>query len=258
MPRMKDVDLDVEYLDEVEYDDEQRFVPYDGPQPRKNEYLNGNAVRAWWTKSKAGDAMLKVIFQCTEGKYEGWERWDNITFNDRGKWKWKPFLDAFGLTLVQIRKSLARNYKEEDNVGLVVDKIADVEFGEDSADCRVLVGLDDRDEANVNRWLPYRDPDDEDDEEEDEDDEEVEEEEDDEEEDEEPAPRRHSARKPAARKPAAKARPTRTAAKSGASSRSGAATTRRPKAATSRTTKGKTSSKRRRDDDDEYDDDPPF
>jgi chemotaxis protein histidine kinase CheA len=185
--RVPDEDMDIKELEEAEFDEEGQFKPYTGKQPPKGTILRGIIKKAWMTETNAGKLMLKVIFEATEesGEYEGLGIWDNIAFQPNTKFRWKPFLDATGLTLRGIKTQMYLE-DDDDNIGSPIIRIGkDWVVGEDSTAVMVVTRRTRRDgewESEVDSWLEYEAPegDDEDDEEEEE--EELEEELDDEEE----------------------------------------------------------------------------
>jgi hypothetical protein len=207
MPRLKadDVAFDIDELEEAEYSDE--FEDYTGPIPPKGTVLIACIKKMWWTDTQKGDDMIKILAEAdgNEGdleKYNGLPLWENAVLIPSAKFRWKPFIDNFGITLRDI-KTKTVVAKEDDRMGAPIDKIGTFEPGSDDAWCRVLTARtkDPNDEwrAEVKKWLPYEDPesqapddepDDDEEEEEEGDDEELEEEEveDDEEPDDEPEP----------------------------------------------------------------------
>ena len=180
MPRLKmeDDEFDVDELEEAEYDEDSQVQPYTGPKPPDNTILPGRIKKMWWTFTKDDDRLLKVLWEADEyaGKYKGFPVWDNVTFNTKSKWRWKPFLDAYGLTVLDVKKKLFVVSADPDDdhptLGAEIQKIGTLVPGEESADSRIIV-VHKRDNqgnmrANVVKYLPYEDEDeDEDDEDED-------------------------------------------------------------------------------------------
>jgi len=226
MPSLKldDEDFDVEGLEKAEYNEDDQRVPYQGPQPKKGTVLTGFLSKIWFIYNRKNDPMLKIIFEADEDSgFGGLEIWDNLTLNKASKFRWQPFLNATGLTLLDIKNRMKYEGEENAKLGWPVVKIARLKVGESA----VINILTDRSKDNEGEWrndiakyMPYKpldldeDDEDEDDEEyeveddEEDEDEEVEEDEEDEEDEEEeepePAPRR---------KTAARSRGTRTAAR---------------------------------------------
>ena len=258
VPKLKvgDDELDIDELEAAEYDEDANFT-YTGPQPPKGTILTGIIKKAWWGETNAGKRMITILFEADEdsGKYEGCPIWDHIAFQENTKFRWKPFLDATGITLLDIKKKLYVD-DQDDNIGAPIEKIGTWKPGTDTAAIRVVTTKERRDDewqVKADKWLEYEEPedvDDEEDEEELEDEEEVEED-DEEEEDEEPeSPAR--TRRTATRR----ARPTATRpAKSAASSRTGAAKPARSKATATKAAKPPRGRAAKRSG---YSDDPPF
>jgi hypothetical protein len=195
--RMDDDEFNVDELDEAEYDEENQFQPYTGPTPPNNTILPGRIKKAWWTFTQNDDRMMKVVFEADEyaGKYKDCPVWDNIVFSPSAKFRWKPFLDAFGLTLIDFKKRLSvigGDDEDDPQLGAPIEKVGKWEPGEESADTRIIViSKPDNNRnmrLNVVKYLPYEDEDEDEDDDYDED----------EEEEEQPPPRR-SSRAPAAK-----------------------------------------------------------
>ena len=106
-------DFDEEELENAEYEDRQDFEEYDGPEPKAKTILPGRIEAMWATTSRNGDLMFKVLFVAeTDGhsntelrKYDGWQGWDNIVFIESAAFRYKPFLEATGITLRDIRRA---------------------------------------------------------------------------------------------------------------------------------------------------------
>jgi hypothetical protein len=186
MPRLKmeDDEFDVDELEQAEYDEDSQVQPYTGPTPPNNTIIPGRIKKMWWTFTANDDRLLKVLWEADEsaGKYKGFPVWDNVTFNTKSKWRWKPFLDAYGLTVLDVKKKLfvvsADPEDDHPSLGAELQKIGTLVPGEESADSRIIV-VHKRDNqgnmrANVVKYLPYEDEDAdyEDEDEEDDDDEE--------------------------------------------------------------------------------------
>jgi hypothetical protein len=179
---MDDDEFDVDELENAEYDEDSQFQPYTGPMPPNNTLLTGRIKKAWWTFTASDDRMMKVVWEADEyaGKYKTMGVWDNITFNAKSKWRWYPFLQAFGLTLNDVKKKMFVVGDEDDpNLGAPIEKIGKWVPGEESADVRIIT-TNKRDNGgemrvNVVKYLPYEDEDEEDDDYEDDEDDEEEE-----------------------------------------------------------------------------------
>lgn len=194
LPRFKvpDEQMDIDELENAEFDEESQFKPYTGEQPPKGTILRGLIKKAWLTESGAGASMLKVIFEASEesGKYEGLGVWDNIAFQTNTKFRWFPFLQATGLTLLAIKNRIIFVSDDDDNIGSPIKKIGkDWVVGEDSTAVMIVTKRERRDGewvTGVDSWLEYEPLDDDEDEEDEDDDdyEEDDEEEEDSEEDE--------------------------------------------------------------------------
>lgn len=165
-----DDDIDWKGLSDEDYEDDD-FEPYSGPEPPANTLLDGDIKKIWLVDSQAGNKMLKVLFEAdgNEGdnaQYDGCPVWDNVVFTSKeAKFRWQPFLDMIGITLLDIKKRTTIEDDEGDNIGLVVEKIGKVSF---PCAARIRTGVEKKGEykgsIRVAKWLPPADADDEEDE----------------------------------------------------------------------------------------------
>lgn len=170
MPRMKldDSDFNVSKLD-VEYDADQPsdFPRYSGDIAPTGTVLNGRLTKMWWTFTKDGDSMIKLVC-VAEGndddpdteEYEGLSSWDNITFKPDAAFKYQPFLEYFGITLKDIKFKLMVASDDDPRNGTPITAIAWFEPGSDDALCRYTVSRDrwnGKWNSKIDRFLPLED-----------------------------------------------------------------------------------------------------
>jgi hypothetical protein len=238
MPKVKvpTSEFNIAELEEADYNESDDFESYDGELPPSDTVLTGYIKSMWWTMTGSNKRMFKILFVAAdneedEAEFDGLPIWDNPFFSPDGKFRWKPFIDNFGVTLTDIQKKLYLEPEENDHprFGSVVERVGTLVPGGDTAWARVLTKIGFDQEGNrrveIKKWLPLEDEDeivdeeepedeeeppedpedydDSDEEEEDEDYEEEDEEEDEEEEEPEP-PKRGRRPAPAAAKAAAK------------------------------------------------------
>lgn len=265
MPKLKitDDELDVDELEEAEYDDRD-FATYDGEIPPKGTILRGHVKSAWWTYTKDEDPMIKALFVADgnvgeEAQYDGLPIWINLALTAKVKFRWAPFFEVFGLTIKMVKLQTVID-KDDDNIGAPITKIGKWIPGPD-ARCRVVTAREkygNEWQTRIGKWLEDEEPDEDDledleEEEEDELEEEEDEEEegegeleDDEEEEEGPPPppaRKRKAASGTAKAPAASAKSRSTPARTSNDGR---------KSASAKPTRG------RRAKTSEVDDEPPF
>jgi hypothetical protein len=261
VPRLKvpDEELDIDALEEAEYDDRDfDYESYDGELPPADTHLNGYVKKAWWCYTSNEDPMIKLLFIADgnvgdEEEYNGLPVWEQLPLTNSAKFKWKPFIDVFEISLFEIKKK-TMIAEDPDNIGDPITRIGSWEPGED-ARCSIVTKrgkFQGKDKVEVRRWLDEQ-PADEDDEEELEDYEE-------EEEEEEPEPpttrRARSSAKPAPAKAApAKpaARPAKPVATGKPAARRTAASAKPAAKPTASRTRGRRVSAQAG-----YDDEPPF
>jgi len=164
MPKLRDTDdLDVEALEAVEYSTE-RYTDYTGEIPPIGIELTGYVKKIWWTRSQKDDPMLKVLWIAdgNEGEYEeynGCPFWLNAALIPGAKFRWDPFLLAYGLTLLEV-KTKTYVAKEEDQNGFVIERIGTWKPGadRDEAWARIITGVEPyngRDQAIAAEWLAW-------------------------------------------------------------------------------------------------------
>lgn len=256
MPKLKaeDVTFDVDELEDAEYT-EGDFETYDGDVPPSKTILVAFLKKMWWTTTQYDDDMIKVLLVAADNdgeleEYNGLPIWDNLPLITKAKFKWKPFIDFFGITLKDIKTKTVVS-ASDDNIGAPIEKIGTFKPGEENEDawCQVLIKRS-RDQdgnwrAEISKLLELEEPEEEDTEEEEpeeeaEEEEAEEEEEDVEEEEEPPAKPARSARGSRSARPVPASR---TAAK--APAKTPAATSRTPARGTrtARTATAKASAK---------------
>jgi hypothetical protein len=172
MPKLKrdDVaDLDVDALDEVEYDDSE-FQSYGGEVPPVGTELKGFLKSLWWTRTavkadgSGDDPMLKALWVAAENEgdeeeYNDCPFWMNLPLIPSAKFRWAPFLDVYGITLRDLKNKTYVS-SDEDQFGAPIERIDTFRPGEESDDawCRVVTGRERYDgewQARVKSWLPW-------------------------------------------------------------------------------------------------------
>src|SRR6266702_1641590 len=109
--RVEKDELNIDDLDAAEYNAEEDFDSYSGPLPENGTILTGYIKSMYWTMTKNNDRMFKVLFIAAENEdeekeFDGLPIWDNPFFTPAGKFRWKPFIDNFGITLADIKNKL--------------------------------------------------------------------------------------------------------------------------------------------------------
>ena len=281
MPKLKgdDVaDLDIKALDDAEWS-EGDFESYDGDIPKDGTILTAYVKKMWWTRTQNDDPMLKVLVVAAENEgdeeeFDGLPMWENMALIPSVKFRWKPFIDRFGITLKEIRNN-TYVADTDDQFGAPIEKIGDFEPGEESetAWCQVVVKrsrYDGQWRAGVKKWL-YLEEDEEAEEEEPEvEDDEVEEDEEAEEEepeveDDEPAratrrtTSKATAKSSSARTARQPAKPARTAGKPATRTRTASQRTAKPATRSAKpAARSKPATRGRKQNSQGFADDPPF
>jgi hypothetical protein len=155
-------DFDVDELD-VDYDERDDIIEYDGPQPKSRMELPGRIKNMWYTRSSNGNPMFKLVFEAETagnrelGAYDGCPIWDNIVFTPGAAFRYQPFLTLFGLSLRDIKSRMDLE-EDESRLGRKVLSIGTWEPGGDDAMCTVKVKTEMYEEerqVRVARYLPH-------------------------------------------------------------------------------------------------------
>ena len=251
MPKLRDTDdIDVDALEQVQYSTE-KLTDYAGEVPPIGLALSGYVKKIWWTRTKpkpgggGDDPMLKVLWIASDNdgdneEYNDCPFWLNAPLTPGAKFRWDPFLNAYGLTLTDVKtKTYVEPPSKEDQNGRPIQRIGTWKPGadRDEAWCWIVTDQENDDyglKAIAGEWLPWDEapeptadeepedvedeadedgePDDED-EYEDEDEEGAEDEDEEPEDEPEPEPPARTRRTRAAATPARSARGSRTASK---------------------------------------------
>jgi hypothetical protein len=160
MPKVE-LEFDLDELEDAEYTEGQ-FSRYSGEIPPADTILRGYVSKMWLSETSNKDEMLIAIFTAAENEgdleeYNGWEAWEYLAMTAGAKFRWKPFIDAFGIKLGDIKNKLKLE-PEDDNVGAPITHIAAFEVGGDASWCRVLTAREKYQgewRGKVGSWLPY-------------------------------------------------------------------------------------------------------
>jgi hypothetical protein len=167
------------------------FKRYRGEIPPNGTILIVRVTKMWWTQSRAGDSQIYLMAFAEQNtgslkKYNGLPIRERLTFIPDAAFRYMNFLNNFGLTTQDIFNKMDVE-RDPDQIGDIINSIADWVVGSDDALCRVALIRDryDPDElkAKVDRdgWLPLVDEDELDEDEDEDEDEDIDEYEEDEE-----------------------------------------------------------------------------
>ncbi len=155
-------EFDTDELD-VDYDERDDIIDYDGPTPKARMELPGRIKNLWYLTSSNGNPMFKVIFEAeTAGHsklaaYDGCPVWDNITFTPGAAFRYQPFLQLFGLTLRDVKSRMDLE-EDETRMGRKVLSIGRWEPGSDEAMCAIKIKTEFYEEerqVRVAKYLPH-------------------------------------------------------------------------------------------------------
>lgn len=134
-------EFDLDELD-VEYEDRDDIIEYDGPVPKARMELPGRIKNMWWTTSSNGNRQFKVIFEAETAKVRGLEQydgcpiWDQVTFTPGAAFRYQPFLHLFGLTLRDVKGRMDLE-EDESKLGRKILAVGRWRPGSDEARCVV-------------------------------------------------------------------------------------------------------------------------
>lgn len=171
MPRLKDYDdVDVDELEEAEYNEGGSYSDYDGEEPPRGTILSGYVKKLWLSETRNQDPMLIALFEAAgnegdEEQYNGWATWEYLALIATAKFRWAPFFDVTGIAL---RDLIGKNSKlfveeEDDQFGAPIEKIGKWEPGEGNEDAWVRIVTkvetkgDYKGRAKIDKWLHWED-----------------------------------------------------------------------------------------------------
>jgi hypothetical protein len=117
-------EIDIQALDEAEYEEFEGYEEYTGDIPSTGTILGGHVSKMWLTYTKEDVPML-VVLTVADGddEYYGLPTWDRIVLQESAAFRYKPFLAATGLTIKAIAGGGLDLADEDDNIGAPIVKI---------------------------------------------------------------------------------------------------------------------------------------
>lgn len=162
MPKLKvsDSELDVEELENSEYDRNFTFDRYEGEVPATGTMLLFRVTKMWWTYTQNDDPMLKVLAVAEDNpgnleEYDGLPAWESLALTTGAKFRWAPFFEHFGLNMKQVKNQTMID-SEDDSIGAPITKIGKFVPGSDDA---LFVGVVKKEryqgnwQAHISEWL---------------------------------------------------------------------------------------------------------
>lgn len=104
---------------------------YIGDLPPARKALPGQIRRVYLTATANDDPILKVLYEVTDGRYTGFTAWDNVTLTNKAAFKWKPMVDAMGITVQDLIRKTRVDPNQESQAGLRVIAIGDLDLSGD-------------------------------------------------------------------------------------------------------------------------------
>lgn len=101
---------------------------YIGDMPKPRQAMPGRIRRVYLAETFAGEPILKVLYEVTEGTYAGFTAWDNVTLNNASAFKWKPFIAALGISFTDLATGLHVDPDDKSGAGERVTKIGKLDL----------------------------------------------------------------------------------------------------------------------------------
>lgn len=107
-------------------------VKYIGEMPRPLVALPGVIRKIYLTESLTKEAMFKVLYEVTQGRYLGFTAWDNVTLNNKAAFKWKPLCEVLGITANELKTNTRVDPEDISEVGMRVTGIGTCDLAGDA------------------------------------------------------------------------------------------------------------------------------
>lgn len=105
---------------------------YIGDLPPALKALPGFLKRIYLSSTTGNDPIFKVLYECTEGQYEGFHAWDNVTLNDGARFKWEPLIVIIGVTPQELVSATRVNPNDRTEAGMRVVGIGNVDLSQEN------------------------------------------------------------------------------------------------------------------------------
>lgn len=99
---------------------------YTGADPKANVLMTGVLDKMYLSRDNSGNPMLKVLYKVTEGEYDGYVAWDNISLTDAAAFKWQSLCEnILDISWIDLKTRLFLVPGDESNAGQRVESIGD-------------------------------------------------------------------------------------------------------------------------------------
>jgi hypothetical protein len=106
---------------------------YMGDLPPVRKPLSGEITKIYVDMATNGNPMLKVLYRANvESGYDGFVAWDNVTLTAKAAFKWKPLVEALGVTVQDLASRTVTDESEESGAGTRVVRIGNLDLSGDN------------------------------------------------------------------------------------------------------------------------------
>lgn len=106
---------------------------YIGELPPPRKALAGEITKIYVDITQNGNPILKVLYRASaESGYEGFTAWDNVTLTAKAAFKWKPLVEALGITVSDLARRTVTDENEVTGAGTRVVRIGSLDLSGDN------------------------------------------------------------------------------------------------------------------------------
>lgn len=123
---------------------------YNGPDPKARQIMSGYVHRVFYTLDSKSQPMLKVLYKVYEGKYAGYNAWQNVSLIPAAAFAWQELCDD--VLLVPWSDLLKMKVNgEEKAVGNLVESIGKLNLTTDEIPVMFAVAYRDYEDEQGNQ-----------------------------------------------------------------------------------------------------------
>lgn len=106
---------------------------YIGELPPARKALAGEITKIYVDVTQNGNPILKVLYRASaESGYDGFTAWDNVTLTAKAAFKWKPLVEALGVSVNDLASRTVTDPNEETGAGTRVVRIGSLDLSGDN------------------------------------------------------------------------------------------------------------------------------
>lgn len=102
---------------------------YIGELPPPRMALAGEITKIYCDVTQKGEPVFKVLYRASvESGYDGYTAWDNVTLTAKAAFKWKPLIDALGISVQELATGTVTDPNDESGAGTRVVRIGKLDL----------------------------------------------------------------------------------------------------------------------------------